>query len=395
MSDEPKEIAEPLDDGLVKDSPPEDDVPIPRRKKEPIEKTLLTQEKKPEQHKWEDGLSTGSTLLNLACSGLPTIGFLRGGFYYFVGDSSSGKSFCVLTCLAEAANNPKYDNYQLIYDAPEDGAQMDFVRFFGNKMATRLQPPEKDEDSKPIYSSTLESFYFHTDTVLNKGPAIYVLDSMDALTTMDDEDKFDEQKAAYEKGKETSGSYGTSKAKLNSGLLRVIFNRLRDTGSILLVISQTRDRIGFGAQFNPRTRSGGRALTFYAHLELWSSILEHLTVTHNTKEREQGIVCEVHIKKNRLTGRNRKVKIPIYHSYGIDDIGSCIDYLIEEKHWIKSNGGVIEAIGFDNKDLKGRKETLVQKIQEGGLENQLREIVAKVWNSIEEAVSIERKPRYQ
>ena len=64
----------------------------------------------------ECAVSTGSTLLNLACSDHPRIGFLMGGYYYLVGDSASGKTFLSLTCFAEACINPAFDNYRLIFD---------------------------------------------------------------------------------------------------------------------------------------------------------------------------------------------------------------------------------------------------------------------------------------
>jgi len=61
-------------------------------------------------------LSTGSTLLNLACTGKPYYGFAKGHYYFIVGDSVSGKTFLSLTCLAEASINPNFDNYRFIYD---------------------------------------------------------------------------------------------------------------------------------------------------------------------------------------------------------------------------------------------------------------------------------------
>lgn len=338
---------------------------------------------------WHRGLSTGSTLLNLACSGRPGVGFLPGGMYYLVGDSSSGKTFLTLTCMAEAAASKHYDDYAFIYDNAENGALMDFARYFGKKMASRLRPPAGTVED-PVYSSTVEQFYFHVDGVLKQSPAIYVLDSMDALTTEDEGDKFQEHKKAAEKGKEASGSYGTSKAKLNSTYLRVVFNRLRQTGSILIVISQTRDNIGFGAQFNPKTRSGGRALTFYSHLEIWSSVKGHIKTTYKGKPREQGIVCQLHVKKNRLTGRDRKIEIPILHSLGIDDVGSLVDWLVEEGRWNESKGR-IDASDFS---LIGFREKIIKQIQDQGKEKDLRSIAHEVWNDIEEAVEVKRRPRY-
>ena len=44
-----------------------------------------------------DLLGTGSTLLNLAISGKTCGGFPAGKYVFFVGDSSSGKTFLALT----------------------------------------------------------------------------------------------------------------------------------------------------------------------------------------------------------------------------------------------------------------------------------------------------------
>lgn len=357
-------------------------------------KAGLVKEKTENPQRWDLGLSSGSTLLNLAASGRPDVGFLRGGMYRLAGDSSSGKTFLSLTCMAEAANNPKFDDFQFIFDNTEGGALMDFERFFGKKMSERLQPPSGTSD-EPIYSTTAQSFYFHLDEVLDKGPAIYVLDSMDALSTDEELEKFQEAKKAYEKGKEVTGSYGTSKPKLNSTYVRAILNKLRDTDSILIFVSQTRANIGMGAMFNPKTVGGGFALTFYSNLEIWSSVKTHIKKEYKyknkAKDREQGIMCQLHVKKNRLTGRDRKVEVPIYHSSGIDDIGSIVNYLVEEGRWEKERG-VIDA---EDLEFSGKEEELISYIEENNLENRVKTIAGHTWNEIEEAVSVNRKKRFQ
>ena len=65
-------------------------------------KKELTREREPAAPPVEF-LSTGCTLLNLACAGSRRGGFTVGHFTYLVGDSTSGKTFLALTCLAEAA----------------------------------------------------------------------------------------------------------------------------------------------------------------------------------------------------------------------------------------------------------------------------------------------------
>lgn len=353
-------------------------------------------------------LSTGSTLLNLACSGKLSAAFLPSTFNYLVGDSASGKSFLTLTCLAEAAKNKDFNNYRFIFDDVEGGAMMDVEKFFGKKVAERLEPPAVDKKTGlPISSGTIEEFFYHIDDALDEGrPFIYILDSMDGLSSDSEVDKFQEQKIAHQRGKQISGSYGDGKAKKNSAGIRQVLSGLKKTGSILIIISQTRDNIGFGAQFNPKTRSGGHALRFYATLELWSSIKGKINKTVRGEQTPVGINCQVKVKKNRLTGRERDIVIPIYYSTGFDDTGSCVQFLIENKHWKKvgksgeevneENGkkksGVIDAKEFD---YSGNEEGLIKHIEETGQELELKLLVSTVWDEIEAESEVIRKKRYE
>lgn len=336
------------------------------------------------------GLSTGSTLLNLACSGRADYGFLPGHYYLWVGDSGSGKTFITLTALAEAANDPTFVKHRLIFDQPERGALMDFERFFGGKMAARVEPPAGTRD-KPRYSDTLESFYDNVVKAVEAGPCVYVLDSMDALQPSVDAEHARKARAARAKGKDDgAGSYGTAKAKLNSAGIREVHNALDKHGSILIIISQTRDNIGFDARFNPKTRGGGRALTFYASLELWTSVKGHEKTTYKDKPVEQGVTVKIRVKKGRLSGKDRTVEVPIFHSVGIDDTGSCISWLVEWGHW-KAVKGRIDATEFN---LFGTVDKLAQQIEKAGKVRQLRRLVGKVWEEIEASCMVKRQKRY-
>lgn len=351
---------------------------------------LLTKTKK-RAYSSADFLSTGAALLDLGCSGRKAGGFAKGHYYYFVGDSSSGKTFVCLTCFAEAAKNVNFDDYRFIYDNGEDGALMNFVKFFGQKAADRIEPPAGTKES-PVYSESIEEFYFHLDDATNDGrPFIYVQDSLDVLSSKDEEKKFKEAKNAHRKGKEATGSYGDGKAKKNSVGLRQILPKLRKTGSILILIGQTRDNIGFGSQYEPQTRAGGRAPIFYATLVLWSSVLKRLKKKVGVKERQIGIICRVKIKKNRFTGRDVSVNIPIYWSHGIDNTGSLVDFLVEEGHW-KVTKGLINATEFG---AVANREDLIKEIEEDRHEKKLKSIVADLWKSIENDLRVERKKRYE
>lgn len=264
---------------------------------------------------------------------------------------------------------------------------MDMGYYFGSKVRDRLCLPPSGGPSR-----TVQEFYFNIDAALDEGPCIYVLDSMDALDDESDLEQFAKERKAYEDSKASTGSYGTGKAKTNSQGIRRLMSRLAETGSILIIISQTRDNIGFGAQFNPKTRSGGKALRFFAQLEIWTSIVKTESKKVRGKMRQQGVVTKCQVKKNRHNGQLNAVNVPIYHSYGIDDTGACVDYLLEEKHWKASKA----SIDAHDLDFKGTRAKLIQHIEEEGLEPVVHEIVEEVWESIVDSMRMnDRKPRYE
>lgn len=296
-----------------------------------------------------------------------------------------------LACMAEAAICPAYDRFRFIFDNVEKGAQMDLRRHFGKRMAERLEAPCHLPDGLPWHSERIEDFYVNLDTALSRGPCIYVLDSMDALSSKDEQLKFQEVKEEAKGGKPAKGSYGDGKAKKNSGFLRQMLSPLDRTGSILIVISQTRDNID-SFSFETKTRSGGRAPSFYAQTEVWSSVVQKLTKEVRGQKRHIGNACEFHLKRSRYTGHEARVRVPIYFTAGVDDVGSCVDYLVAEKQWPKAEkGGRITSPDFE---FAGSREVMVAHIEEENLEDELRSLVAQVWVDVEMESGVERKRRY-
>ena len=365
-----------------------------------LKTSLLAKRDKPTISR-EGALSTGSTLLNLACTDHPDCGFLKGGYYYLVGDSVSGKTWLSLTCFAEACRNPAFKNHRLIFDDVEGGAMMDVAFYFGKEVARRMEPPSR-RGKVPVFSDTVESFYYHlADCIADGEPFIYVLDSQDSLTSDSSSKKFRKQKKASEEGEDAAGSYGDGKAKYHSENLRQVLSGLRKTKSILIVIGQTRDNLGFG--FEKKTRAGGRALRFYANLEIWTSVMGKIKRHIRGRDRTIGARCLAEVKKNRVTGKvgkDRAVQIPIYYSLGIDDVGSCVDFLIEEQHWPKlknKDGDEGKKKIYDAYDIffEGSRPGIVSYIEEEGLENKVKAITAAVWEEVEEECQPHRKRRYE
>jgi len=335
-------------------------------------------------------LSSGSTMMNLACTGRPDACFRAGCYYHFVGDSDSGKTFLCLTCLAEACLNEDFSGHRIIYDAPERGALMNIRRFFGRGLEKRMEPPAREKNGSPHYSATVQEFYYHLDDALNTGPCIYVVDSQDSLSSDEEVAKFDERKTAFRKGKGTTGTYTDGKAKIHSSHLRKCMGPLASTGSILILINQTRDSFDL---FERSTHGGGRALKFYCTLQLWSSQAGKIKRKVRGKDRELGTLCKVRVRRNRETGRDRTVTVPIYHSFGIDDVGSMASYLISENVWEK-DGNVVRVQGI-GPEFKMGQESLIQHVEENDLVEDVRALVVETWDEVERACQVKRKMRYE
>ena len=339
-----------------------------------------------------DWLSSGLTLLNLAATGHPDRCVPKGKYAYVVGDSSSGKTWFAFTFMAEAARNKNFDGYRFVHDNAEHGALMDVGRYFGRKLEATLEPPRRDKKTKePVYSSTVEEFYYNLAAALDRGPCVYVLDSMDALSADEDEKHFVEERRAFEQGKKTAGSYGMAKARYNNRHINTAVSKLRKTGSVLIMISQTRDKVG-GTIPGQKTRSGGKGLRFFNRFEFWTSVRGPIKKRALGKDREVGSLIQIDVQKNHFNGWEGKVPlVPFYRQTGMDDVGACVDFLIDEGRWDKTDSGVIDAtdLGFT-----GKREDLIATIQDEDRDRELQLLTARVWREIEEACRVLRKPRY-
>jgi len=328
---------------------------------------------------------TGSTLLNLACSNTVAGAFKLGTLNNIIGDSSAGKSLLCLNMLAEIAQRSEFKDHLFIYDDVERRLFFDIRRLFGSKVADRIVGP--DGPVTESASSTIESFYYNVDNRLREGrPFFWFLDSMDGLDSEASERKFQENKEAFQKEKEGKGSYGDGKAKINSENMRKITQNLRNTNSALIIISQTRDNLNPG--FQPKTRAGGRALEFYASHIMWLAKVKKIKKMIRGKNRTIGVDVRASISKNSLTGLQTEVDFPLYYGYGLDDISSMIDFLIDEKELQVSANSIIW------NDQKFSRAKLVKYFEENGT-RELQILCKKVWTDITDQLFPDRKPRYE
>lgn len=337
-------------------------------------------------------ISSGSDLVDLALGG----GFGRGVIINIVGDASSGKT--LLACETIHRARADHSDTTWFYDNAEAGFSFDTELMYGFRML-----PENEEDR----STTVEDFIdrFSSKMALAdeaKKKLIYILDSLDALTCDAELKRANNRKEARMKGnKYDQGTYNLEKNKLIGEFFRLNCNEIERTKTTLIIISQTRENIGviFGQKW--RVASDG-ALRFYAKQRILLKEITKIKETIEGKEYETGIVIKVRVFKNKLGVPFKVCDFEILFNYGVDNIGSNLDYLFDLKTKTDSPvknipsgiDGYIKMPSYDGKEFLRRLD-LINEI-EGSEENKkwLTNEVKKKWNEITKALEPKRVPKY-
>ena len=326
-------------------------------------------------------LSMGNALFNLALSGDVKVGAGPGRYIHFAGSSSSGKSWLTIAMLAEAARNPAYDNHKLLFIDNELGVGFSIEKYFGKRAASRIES---------IRVSSLERFYDKMSALMKEGPLVAVLDSFDALTDEAALKKIVEDTKARDADKDPAGSYSMAHARVNSARLRETVRELGATGSIFTGISQERANVN-GGMFEPKSIiSGGRALKYWASIQVVTSLAGRIEKDIKGKKRLIGHKVRLKVEKNRISGKSRDVVLSFIPGFGFDEIGSIVDWLTEEKYLPAVNG----RISTPWYEKAYYREELVKKIEDEDRESDLLELLQTSWTDLESLVTVERKPRY-
>lgn len=305
-------------------------------------------------------VSTGADIMNAALGG----GWVLGRVANIVGDRSSGKT--LLAIEASANFHRAYPNGKIRYAESESA--------FDERYAEALGMPIDAVDfghDKPM--RTVEDWYndmvaFLDEREKDKKPGLYVLDSFDALS---DDAEMDREI--------DKGSFGAAKAKKSGELFRKLVDRIEKANVLLIVVSQIRDKLNvtFG---ETKTRSGGRALDFYASHIVWLAEIGKIDKTIGGVKRVIGVNVRARVKKNKVGLPFRECSYPIIFGYGIDDMTAGVEWLIEVKRAHR-----LEELGMSQAGYKVRINNLRDK---GGPEvaeirEKLRAIVYDEWMAIE------------
>lgn len=301
-------------------------------------------------------VDTGNLALNYICSGKFITGGIPGGkLTEIYGPSSSAKSLIGNNILYGCQ---KMGGIPILLDC-ENSANKEFIEnasHIDNKKLLRYSPQSLEDVFAKMYSVI--------DKVRKKNkdiPIVIVYDSIGVspsareLREIDLPEDYD--KATYKKivgGNEQPGE----RAKICSRELRKLNSVMADTGATVIILNQTREKIGimFG---NPETTAGGgNALPFYASCRL-------------RPQTQKKIEKKITAKKNKILGVNLKIKnvknkthkpfvesegIQLLFDRGVNPLSGLLSCLLEEERLIAKGAGNFiikdEFLGQNKEDNK-------------------------------------------
>ena len=306
-------------------------------------------------------LTSGCTIIDCVVGG----GWAMGRVVNIVGDKSAGKTLLAIEACANF--DRQYPDGYMRYGEAEAA--------FDQKYAEALGLPEGRVDfngSNPDKGlDTVEDFFEDMNRCLDKHgdkPMLYILDSLDALSD------------AAEAGREIDeGSFGANKAKKMGELFRRLVRRIEESRCLLIIISQLRDKINvtFGEK---QTRSGGRALDFYASQVVWLADVGKLTKEIGGVKRVVGNDVKLRCKKNKVGLPFRECEYPVIYGYGVDDMAANVQWLLEVKR-----GERLKEVGMSEAGYKVRIGNLRNKggPEAASVREKLNRIVRDEWTKIE------------
>jgi hypothetical protein len=166
-------------------------------------------------------------------------------------------------------------------------------------------------------------------------PSLYILDSQDFLTDN-----------AEKKRNIEDGTYAQEKNKLLNSLYRQHVRNLEKCKVHLMIISQTREKIGvtFGRKWKV---TGEGALKFAASQRIQLAELGKIKKTVRGVESSYGIKIKANCFKNKVGVAYRTCEFPLYFGFGMDTNEASLN-------WLKGVGGLDDlgiGEGYSYKDI--------------------------------------------
>lgn len=306
----------------------------------------------------KDGLKfvkSGSAIMDCALGG----GWVLGRVANIVGDRSSGKT--LLAIEASANFHRDYPSGVIRYAESESAFDERYAEALG--MPVSAVDFGHDRDMRTIEDWYNDMVAFLDAREKDGKPGLYVLDSFDALS---DDAEMDREI--------DKGSFGAQKAKKSGELFRKLIGRIEKLDVLLIVVSQIRDKLNvtFG---ETKTRSGGKALDFYASHIVWLAEIGKIKKTVQKIERVVGVNVKARVKKNKVGLPFRECEYPIIFGYGVDDLTANVEWLLEAG----AGERLKDEVGMSAAGYKVRINNLRDK---GG--DEVREVRAKLAQLVQE-----------
>lgn len=322
---------------------------------------------KPYKGNTELMISTGSTLLDLAISGLRKEGggLPTGILIEAFGPSGSGKT--VLLC--EVAGAIQRAGGAILFNDPEARLNSEFAKLNGMDMSnvSVTEPDTVTEVIQEIKEWSPEI----------KGVNGIFTDSLAALSTNTEMDNKEGDKMGMRRAKEFSEG------------LRKTCRILKQKDLIMLCSNQIRVNVGAMPFAEQYTTPGGKAVEFYASLRLRFHTPKKIKKEKNRKgvlqKKVTGIEVMIEVVKNSVSEAYSKVPVIIDFKYGIDDIRANLMYLKSNN---KTTTYELNGISLD-KSL----DKAIIKIESENLESELKKEVQKTWYEIQSLFNSERKKK--
>lgn len=299
----------------------------------------------------------GCTLLDKAIGGNKGVfGVPAGKFINIVGDKSAGKTFLSNEFIAWSHYNHG-KKFKWIYDDCESGYSFDTESMYGFEIMPQ-------DETKRVHSENVEECFCNISKFANEigknECGIYVVDSLDGLTSYEDDERADERLKQFEEGKGAklkTGTYAMSKQKyLSKEFFPQLCSEIEKKNILVIINSQIRENIE-PMSFEKYSRSGGKAMDFYAHSVIWLAGAKKIL----RKDTPVGNVVKAKTTKSKTPRPYRECFFNFLYDYGLDNIGTSIDYLFDlrtDKGELNKKAAAIKWDGDNNFDKKSLKEFL-------------------------------------
>lgn len=336
--------------------------------------------------------TTGATIFDLVVGGGETdgygLGYEAGTIVRDWGNTSSSKTFKL--CEVIAANHYKYkDKFKWVYDDTEFGNKFNSKALYGFDIIP--EDPTKQTHSRTV-EDMFNNLYTFMDSLKGDDVGIYGVDSLDGLSSAEMEERKDERRKAFAKGKEfNAGTFGGGSAKfLSQEFFRGLASDLTKKNALLYIISQERDNMNAGLYQSKIRLAGGKAITFHETARIYSKAKQVM----EDKGIPIGVIVEVKAEKVRHPHPMRSCILPIYFEYGIDGIAANIDFIYSLR--TPTNGELkarlAEALDWDGQTFT--RDDLIKHIEKNKLQAELAKRTIAKWDADYDAVKLHRADKY-